>query len=113
MYSNSSDHFDLLLITWIYNRLHVHIAFITSHTFQNECRHLTSDIPEPSSSLKEGFHMLTERDSLLSGALTELAKVRRAAVLRMFINALTRGGLGGTPKPIELSSHDPIRFNYS
>ena len=54
--------------------------------------------------------MLAERESLLAGTLSELAKIRRAAILRMFINALTRGGAGGTPKPIELSSHDPIRY---
>ncbi|XP_063674127.1 conserved oligomeric Golgi complex subunit 6-like [Bolinopsis microptera] len=77
---------------------------------QNECRHLTSDIPEPSTSLKQGFLMLQDRESLLKATLSELAKVRRAVLLRMFINSLTRGGPGGTPKPIELSSHDPIRY---
>ena len=29
----------------------------------------------------------------------------------MFINALTKGGPGGTPKPIELTSHDPVRYS--
>ncbi|KAL5256644.1 hypothetical protein ACHWQZ_G011784 [Mnemiopsis leidyi] len=77
---------------------------------QNECRRLTSDIPEPSASLKQGFLMLLDRDTLIRASLSELAKVRRAVLLRMFINSLTRGGPGGTPKPIELSSHDPIRY---
>ena len=54
--------------------------------------------------------MLQDRDSLMKATLDELAKVRRAVLLRMFINSLTRGGPGGTPKPIELSSHDPIRY---
>ena len=53
--------------------------------------------------------MLQDRETLLKATLSELAKVRRAVLLRMFINSLTRGGPGGTPKPIELSSHDPIR----
>ena len=30
--------------------------------------------------------------------------------MRSFIDALTRGGPGGTPRPIELHSHDPLRY---
>lgn len=29
---------------------------------------------------------------------------------RAFINALTRGGPGGTPRPIELQAHDSLRY---
>jgi len=35
---------------------------------------------------------------------------RRAAVVRCFIDALTRGGPAGNPRPIELHSHDPLRY---
>jgi len=31
-------------------------------------------------------------------------------VVRGFIDALTRGGPGGTPRPIEMHSHDPLRY---
>jgi len=43
-------------------------------------------------------------------ALDEFATARRAAVVRCFIDALTRGGPAGTPRPIELHSHDPLRY---
>ncbi|TMS07880.1 Conserved oligomeric Golgi complex subunit 6 [Larimichthys crocea] len=33
-----------------------------------------------------------------------------AQVVRGFIDALTRGGPGGTPRPIEMHSHDPMRY---
>ncbi|KAF9981203.1 Golgi transport complex subunit 6 [Modicella reniformis] len=42
--------------------------------------------------------------------LEELVHVRRNAILRAFIDALTRGGPGGTPRPIELHAHDPLRY---
>ena len=31
-------------------------------------------------------------------------------VLRRFIGALTKGGPGGMPRPIEMHAHDPRRF---
>jgi conserved oligomeric Golgi complex subunit 6 len=31
-------------------------------------------------------------------------------MVRCFIDALTRGGPGGMPRPIELHSHDPLRY---
>ncbi|TNN75132.1 Conserved oligomeric Golgi complex subunit 6 [Liparis tanakae] len=42
--------------------------------------------------------------------LDEFGTARRCAVVRGFIDALTRGGLGGTPRPIEMHSHDPMRY---
>ncbi|CAF2666340.1 unnamed protein product [Rotaria sp. Silwood2] len=42
--------------------------------------------------------------------LDEYGTARRNALVRGFIDALTRGGPGGTPRPIELSSHDPLRY---
>lgn len=39
-----------------------------------------------------------------------MANTRRSSVARAFIDALTRGGPGGTPRPIELQAHDPIRY---
>jgi hypothetical protein len=43
-------------------------------------------------------------------ALAEVTTARRTAVVRHFIEALTRGGPGGSPRPIELNSHDPLRY---
>jgi hypothetical protein len=31
-------------------------------------------------------------------------------LVRAFIDALTQGGPGGTPKPIEMHAHDPKRY---
>ena len=42
--------------------------------------------------------------------MDDLAVARREAVGRAFINALTRGGPGGTPRPIELQAHDSLRY---
>jgi hypothetical protein len=42
--------------------------------------------------------------------LDEVASARHDAVARAFINALTRGGPGGTPRPIELQAPDPLRY---
>lgn len=44
--------------------------------------------------------------------LDEFGTARRCAVVRGFIDALTRGGLGGTPRPIEMHSHDPMRYSH-
>lgn len=43
-------------------------------------------------------------------SLSEFATARRTAVVRAFIDALTHGGPGGTPKPIELHAHDALRY---
>ena len=42
--------------------------------------------------------------------MDELAAARHDAVARAFLNALTRGGPGGTPRPIELQAPDPLRY---
>uniref|UniRef100_A0A8C0JG92 Conserved oligomeric Golgi complex subunit 6 n=1 Tax=Chelonoidis abingdonii TaxID=106734 RepID=A0A8C0JG92_CHEAB len=48
------------------------------------------------------------QDSLYT--LDEFGTARRSAVVRGFIDALTRGGPGSTPRPIEMHSHDPLRY---
>uniref|UniRef100_A0A8D3CZ82 Conserved oligomeric Golgi complex subunit 6 n=1 Tax=Scophthalmus maximus TaxID=52904 RepID=A0A8D3CZ82_SCOMX len=47
---------------------------------------------------------------LVRYTLDEFGTARRCAVVRGFIDALTRGGHGGTPRPIEMHSHDPMRY---
>jgi hypothetical protein len=42
--------------------------------------------------------------------LDDLLMVRRAALLRSFTDALTRGGSTGIPRPIEMYAHDAIRY---
>ena len=43
-------------------------------------------------------------------ALQYLSQTRQATLLAAFMDALTRGGPGGLPRPIELHAHDPLRY---
>lgn len=40
----------------------------------------------------------------------KVANMRHNALFRRFISALTRGGPGGLPRPIEVHAHDPLRY---
>lgn len=42
--------------------------------------------------------------------MDQIASARHDAVARAFLNALTKGGPGGTPRPIELQAPDPLRY---
>ncbi|KAK7102644.1 conserved oligomeric Golgi complex subunit 6-like [Littorina saxatilis] len=78
---------------------------------QNECRILTSDSPDISPVLCQALEASQDRPVLFKYSLDEYGTARRSAVVRGFIDALTRGGPGGTPRPIELHSHDPLRYS--
>jgi Conserved oligomeric complex COG6 len=41
---------------------------------------------------------------------SQVAGARHDALFQRFIAALTRGGPGGTPRPIEMHAHDPRRY---
>lgn len=45
-----------------------------------------------------------------SEVLTVLGTTRSTSILNLFLDALTRGGPNGLPRPIELHAHDPIRY---
>lgn len=77
---------------------------------QNDCRTLTGDSPDISSMLCQAMESLKDRSVLFRYTLDEFGTARRTAVVRGLIDALTRGGPGGTPRPIELHSHDPLRY---
>ncbi|CAF0855529.1 unnamed protein product [Adineta steineri] len=77
---------------------------------QSECRLLTAESPEISILISEALEGLKERQVLFKYVLDEYGTARRNALVRGFIEALTRGGPGGMPRPIELSSHDPLRY---
>ncbi|XP_065056579.1 conserved oligomeric Golgi complex subunit 6-like isoform X1 [Rhopilema esculentum] len=77
---------------------------------QDECRGMTNDSPDITGALCRAMEALQDRPVLFKYTLDELGGARRSAVVRCFIDALTRGGPGGTPRPIELHSHDPIRY---
>ncbi|KAI9020905.1 oligomeric Golgi complex subunit 6-like protein [Phycomyces nitens] len=69
-----------------------------------------NDSIDVSSLMVKALSALQHRPVLLQTILDELAGARREAVARAFINALTRGGPGGTPRPIELQAHDSQRY---
>ncbi|KAI9484688.1 oligomeric Golgi complex subunit 6-like protein [Zychaea mexicana] len=68
------------------------------------------DSIDVSTLMTKGLHALRHRPVLFQTILDDLAVARREAVGRAFINALTRGGPGGTPRPIELQAHDSLRY---
>ena len=47
---------------------------------------------------------------IIREALTFLSQTRQSTLLSSFIDALTRGGPSGLPRPIELHAHDPMRY---
>ncbi|XP_068664002.1 conserved oligomeric Golgi complex subunit 6 [Aristolochia californica] len=78
---------------------------------QAECRRLgDSDTPEVSDLLKTAVHCLRERPVLFKYCAEEVANMRHHALFRRFLSALTRGGPGGLPRPIEVHAHDPLRY---
>nr|XP_057936240.1 conserved oligomeric Golgi complex subunit 6 isoform X2 [Doryrhamphus excisus] len=77
---------------------------------QNECRALTQETCDISPVLTQAMEALQDRPILYKYTLDEFGTARRNAVVRGFIDALTRGGPGGTPRPIEMHSHDPLRY---
>ncbi|CEQ42063.1 SPOSA6832_03834, partial [Sporobolomyces salmonicolor] len=48
--------------------------------------------------------------TLCSEVLAILGTTRSTSILNLFLDALTRGGPNGLPRPIELHAHDPIRY---
>ncbi|XP_045813719.1 conserved oligomeric Golgi complex subunit 6 [Trifolium pratense] len=78
---------------------------------QAECRKLgDTDNPEVGELLKTAVRYLRERSVLFKYCAEEVANMRHNALFRRFISALTRGGPGGMPRPIEVHAHDPLRY---
>ncbi|GAA0158810.1 hypothetical protein LIER_15744 [Lithospermum erythrorhizon] len=78
---------------------------------QQECRRLGDiDNPEVSDLLRTAVRCLKERPVLFKYCAEEVANMRHNALFRRFISALTRGGPGGLPRPIEVHAHDPLRY---
>ncbi|KAI0077115.1 oligomeric complex COG6 [Panus rudis PR-1116 ss-1] len=65
---------------------------------------------EVSPVMRESVKRLKQRPELLTEALSYLSQTRQTALLTSFTDALTRGGPGGLPRPIELHAHDPLRY---
>ncbi|KAJ8555255.1 hypothetical protein K7X08_012751 [Anisodus acutangulus] len=78
---------------------------------QTECRRLGDvDNPEVGELLRTAVRCLKERPVLFKYCAEEVANMRHNALFRRFISALTRGGPGALPRPIEVHAHDPLRY---
>ncbi|EGD74395.1 hypothetical protein PTSG_06406 [Salpingoeca rosetta] len=77
---------------------------------QAACRGLTTQTVDRTQLLNRAFKALREREVLYKYSVNEYTTTRRQAVARGFVDALTRGGPNGTPKPLDLDSHDPILY---
>ncbi|KAK9835291.1 hypothetical protein WJX84_005952, partial [Apatococcus fuscideae] len=78
---------------------------------QGQCRGLGDmDAPEVGPLLQQAARALRERQVLFKYCAEEVAAARHSALFQRFITALTRGGPGGMPRPIEMHAHDPRRY---
>lgn len=92
-----------------------------------ESRGFSKDALEVSGTMRAAISRLKARPDLLesvypsppsplladvknSEILALLGKTRSSSILNLFLEALTRGGPTGLPRPIELHAHDPIRY---
>jgi hypothetical protein len=78
---------------------------------QAQCRALgEADVPEVTPPLARTTTALRARPLLHRYAAEEAANARHHALFGRFISALTRGGPGGVPRPMEVHAHDPRRY---
>ncbi|GAA5912228.1 hypothetical protein JCM5296_005454 [Sporobolomyces johnsonii] len=75
-----------------------------------EARGFAKDVLEVSATVRTAVARLKSRPDLLSEVLAILGTTRSTSILNLFLDALTRGGPNGLPRPIELHAHDPIRY---
>ena len=78
------------------------------HWCQSQCRTMNTEYPEINATLRKALKELKERPILLQYCIDEYSIARRMALVRSFIDALTRDR--NTGRPIELHSHDPVRY---
>ncbi|KAI8979432.1 oligomeric Golgi complex subunit 6 [Mycotypha africana] len=86
-----------------YDRLYKWTQYESRKAFSGDSIDVTSLLPK-------ALRALMLRPVLFQTILDEIASARHDSVARAFMNALTRGGPGGTPRPIELQAPDPLRY---
>ncbi|OUM61080.1 hypothetical protein PIROE2DRAFT_62725 [Piromyces sp. E2] len=80
------------------------------HWAQAETRIMTKENPEITSLFRDALVILRQRQVLFQLCMDEIAQIRREAIVKSFIDALTIGGPEGIPRPIEFFAHDPLRY---
>ncbi|TKR72606.1 hypothetical protein L596_020025 [Steinernema carpocapsae] len=78
-------------------------------SIQRQCRLLNVEFLELKPIIYQSFETLQDREVLFKYALQEYCTARRNHIVRAYIDALTKGTIGGG-KPIEASSHDILRY---
>ncbi|KAJ2492370.1 Golgi transport complex subunit 6 [Coemansia sp. RSA 2050] len=73
-------------------------------------RDLASESALVEPQLRLALGRLQAHPALLEAAAAEIARARRDAVGRAFVAALVRGGVGGTPRPIDAHAGDAPRY---
>jgi hypothetical protein len=71
---------------------------------------LCNESVEVNDLMSTALQTLMHRPILYKYILDEYCNSRRNAIIKLFIDALTKGGPNGSPRPIELNSHDPMRY---
>ncbi|OXG10479.1 hypothetical protein C366_06721 [Cryptococcus neoformans Tu401-1] len=87
-------------------------GYIKIHRYcQFEFRQFTRETQlEVSPVMLQAIRRLRDRPALLADAIQTLTSTRQSSILHQFLDALTRGGPGGLPRPIEIHAHDPTRY---
>jgi len=80
------------------------------HWAQAETRIMTKENPEITSLFRDALVVLRQRQVLFQLCMDEIAQIRKEAIVKSFIDALTVGGPEGIPRPIEFFAHDPLRY---
>uniref|UniRef100_A0A671MEY2 Conserved oligomeric Golgi complex subunit 6 n=1 Tax=Sinocyclocheilus anshuiensis TaxID=1608454 RepID=A0A671MEY2_9TELE len=86
------------------------MAVLQETAYEQLYRWAQSECVQTNHDFLNSYLILTLCFHSLRYTLDEFGTARRSAVVRGFIDALTRGGPGGTPRPIEMHSHDPMRY---
>jgi conserved oligomeric Golgi complex subunit 6 len=80
---------------------------------QTRCGELDVDAEEQeheAALLRNAIRALKARPMLLRLCSEEVGSARRASLVGRFVTALTTGGPGGMPRPIEMHAHDAMRY---
>ncbi|GAA5848632.1 hypothetical protein JCM9279_002723 [Rhodotorula babjevae] len=94
-----------------YTSQHLEAGYAKLHKWLTfEARGFAKDVLEVSATVREAVARLKSRPEQLSEVLSILGTTRSTSILNLFLDALTRGGPNGLPRPIELHAHDPIRY---
>ena len=77
---------------------------------QAELRLMKNEATEITVDLKQGVNALKQKPILFQSCMDEVSNIRRVALLNGFRDALTVGGPGGFPRPIDFHAHDALRY---